>query len=285
MKNPAGKGLYATQSFAFLKLSNFGRWDNRQMNNKGSFILLFSKVLAFKLRLLLQLRYRISIKGKEIIRTDVPVLYLPNHPAMIDPIILLSEIFRFSSAIPVISEKYYDIPVAKWYFRRMGAVRVSDLEKGSRDTGVLQSITRAVHKALRRRTNVLIYPGGQLAAQGYEKILNKKSAYHIVKAIPSDVQIVGVRFTGLWGSMWSKAATGKSPDFFIQLMKGIMYVLANLVFFVPKRTVNIEFEDITAMAREMALSGQKSFNTYLEEFYNLHGEEPARFVKHIFYGR
>lgn len=255
------------------------------MKKKGSFFLLFSKVLAFKIRLLLRLRYRISIKGEEVIRTDAPVLYLPNHPAMIDPVILLSEIYRFSSAIPVISESYYDIPVAKWYFRRMGAVRVSDLEKGSRDTGVLQSITRAVYKALRRHTNVLIYPGGQLAAQGYERILNKKSACHIVNIIPENVQIVGVRFTGLWGSMWSKAATRKSPDFILQLMKGFLYVLANLIFFVPKRTVNIEFEDITAVARETALLGQKPFNTFLEDFYNLHGEEPPLFLRHFFYFR
>jgi len=255
------------------------------MQRRGTFIRLFSKLLAFKIRLLLRLRYRISIKGEEVIRTGAPVLYLPNHPAMIDPVILLSEIYRFSSAIPVISENYYDIPVAKWYFRGMGAVRVSDLEKGSRDTGVLQSITRAVYKALRRHTNVLIYPGGQLAAQGYERILNKKSAYHIVNGISGDVQIVGVRFTGLWGSMWSKALTGKSPDFFMQLMKGFLYVLANLVFFVPKRTVNLEFEDITTAAREAALLGQKPFNTFLEEFYNRHGEEPARHIKHIFYRR
>lgn len=253
------------------------------MQKRGSFILLFSKVLAFKLRILLRLRYRITINGEDVIRTDAPVLYLPNHPAMIDPVMLLSEIYRFSSAIPVISENYYDIPLAKWYFRRMGAVRVSDLEKGSRDTGVLQSITRAVYKALKRHTNVLLYPGGQLAAKGYERILNKKSAYHIVKTIPGDVKIVGVRFTGLWGSMWSKAMTGKSPDFFLQLMKGFLYVLANLLFFVPKRNVNIAFEDITAMAKETALQGQKSFNTFLEEFYNRHGEEPARVVRHIFY--
>ena len=49
--------------------------------------------------------------------------------------------------------------------------------------------------------------------------------------------------------------------------------------------MNIEFEDITPMAREMALLGQKPFNTFLEELYNRHGEEPARFVKHFFYCR
>jgi long-chain-fatty-acid--[acyl-carrier-protein] ligase len=165
----------------------------------------------------------------------------------------------------------------------MGAVRVSDLETGSRNTQVLKSIIRSVYKGFRRKKNIVIYPSGQIAGQGYEKIFNKKSAYHIVRTIPDGVQIVGVRITGLWGSMFSKAETGKSPDFIVQLVKGFFYILANLLLFMPKRTVIIEFEDLTAIAKEKAIPGQAQFNSFLEEFYNLHGEEPALFVKHIFY--
>jgi len=253
------------------------------MKKTDSLIVLLSKILAFKIRLLLRFRYKISIKGSEIIQNNSPVLFLPNHPALIDPVILLSHIYQFSTVTPVISEKYFDMPIAKWYFKRLGAVRVSDLEAGSRDTRVLKSITRSVFKGFRRNKNIVIYPSGQIAGQGYEKIFNKKSAYHIVGKIPEDVQIVGVRITGLWGSMWSKARTGKSPDFFVQLLKGILYLLANLLFFLPKRTVNVEFEDITSIAREKAILGQKPFNSFLEDFYNLYGEESALFLKHIFY--
>ncbi len=246
-------------------------------------IVLLSKILAFKIRLLLRSRYRISIKGSEILKSNSPILFLPNHQALIDPLILLSHIYRYTTVIPVISEKYFDIPVAKWYFKRMGAVRVSDLETGSRNTQVLKSIIRSVYKGFRRKKNIVIYPSGQIAGQGYEKIFNKKSAYHIVRTIPDGVQIVGVRITGLWGSMFSKAETGKSPDFIVQLVKGFFYILANLLLFMPKRTVIIEFEDLTAIAKEKAIPGQAQFNSFLEEFYNLHGEEPALFVKHIFY--
>jgi long-chain-fatty-acid--[acyl-carrier-protein] ligase len=240
-------------------------------------------MLAFKIRLLLRFRYKISIKGSEILQNNSPVLFLPNHQALIDPIILLSHIYRFSTAIPVVSEKYFNMPVVKWYFKRLGAVRVSDLETGSRDTQVLKSITRSVFKGFRRNKNIVIYPSGQIAGQGYEKIFNKKSAYHIVRTIPEGVQIIGVRITGLWGSMWSKAKTGKSPNFFVQLLKGIFYVLANLLFFLPKRIVSIEFEDLTSIAKEKVILGQKPFNSFLEDFYNLHGEESVLFLKHIFY--
>jgi 1-acyl-sn-glycerol-3-phosphate acyltransferase len=253
------------------------------MKRSGSFIVYFSKFLAFLIRGALRSRYRVTMKGTEKIALNSPVLYLPNHPALIDPIILLSQIYRFSTATPVISEKYYNIPMVRWYFKRLGAVSVSDLEAGSRDTRVLQSITRSVYKGFRRNSNILIYPGGQLSGQGYEKILNKKSACRIVQTLPDDVRVVGVRITGLWGSMWSKARTGKSPDFFILLMKGAFFVLANLLFIVPKRTVSIEFEDITAPVRDKALSGLQSFNSFLEDYYNVHGEEPALFLKHYFF--
>jgi 1-acyl-sn-glycerol-3-phosphate acyltransferase len=253
------------------------------MNNTDSFVLFLSKILAFKVRLLLRFRYRISIEGSKIIQNNSPVLFLPNHQALIDPVILLSHIYRFSTAIPVVSEKYFNIPVVKWYFKRLGAVCVSDLETGSRDTQVLKTITRSVFKGFRRNKNIVIYPSGQIAGQGYEKIFNKKSAYHIVRGIPEDVQIIGVRITGLWGSMWSKAKTGKSPNFFVQLLKGMFYVLANLLFFIPKRNVTIEFEDLTSICKEKVILGQKPFNTFLEGFYNLHGEESALFPKHIFY--
>jgi long-chain-fatty-acid--[acyl-carrier-protein] ligase len=66
-------------------------------------------------------------------------------------------------------------------------------------------------------------------------------------------------------------------------MKGLFFVLANIVFFVPKRTVTIEFENLTAEAKSVANEGQKPFNLFLEEFYNKHGEEAPLFLKHFFY--
>jgi len=253
------------------------------MKKTSAFILFLSSILALKVRILLRSRYKVKLTGTEILNKNTPVLFLPNHQALIDPVILLSHIYKHIPVTPVVSEIYYDMPIAKWYFRKLGAVRVSDLETGSRDTQVLKSITRSVYKGFKRKNNIVIYPSGQIAGQGYEKIFNKKSAFHIVGNIPDDVQIIGVRISGLWGSMWSKANTGKSPNFVVQLLKGFFYVLINLIFFVPKRKVSIEFEDLTLKAKEVAVLGQKPFNTYLEDFYNIHGEESVLFLKHYFF--
>jgi 1-acyl-sn-glycerol-3-phosphate acyltransferase len=256
-----------------------------QMKKHCSIILVLSKIIAFKVRFLLRFRYKIRVKGLEVLQNNSPLFILPNHQALIDPVILVSHLYRYTTVTPVISEKYFDIPVAKTFFQLLGAIRVSDLESGSRDTQVLKVITRSVVKGLRRGKNIVLYPSGQIAGQGYEKIFNKKSAWHIVKKLPDEALVVGVRITGLWGSMWSKARTGKSPNFFVQFLKGMFYVLANLLFFVPKRTVTIEFEDLTISARKIASEGQKPFNNYLEEFYNLRGVEDTLFLRHYFYGR
>ena len=109
---------------------------NNFMKNSNSLILFISKVIAFKARLLCRLRYKISLKGTDVFQNKSAVLFLPNHQALIDPIILLSQIYKYIPVTPVISEKYFNIPVLKWYFNGLGAISVSDLETGSRDTQV-----------------------------------------------------------------------------------------------------------------------------------------------------
>lgn len=252
------------------------------MKQQSRFLIFLLSILAAVVKAILSLRYKVTVKGAEQLKNASPVLILPNHPALVDPIILLSHIYKYSNAIPVISSSFYDIPVLKSFFSRLGAVRVSDLDGGSRNINVLNDISRAVLKGFKRDKNIILYPSGQLASQGYTKIFNKKSAQKIVNKAPDNVTIIGVRTTGLWGSMFSKAKTGKSPHFLIQLLKGIFYIIVNLIFFLPRRKVTIEIEDLTQLAKDNALLGRKTFNLFLEDFYNLHGEENANFLNHFF---
>jgi long-chain-fatty-acid--[acyl-carrier-protein] ligase len=240
-------------------------------------------LLAASVRSILALRYKVSINGLEQLDKNTPTLILPNHPALVDPMILLSHIYPHSNAIPVLSAAFYDLPVLKQFFKHVGAVRVSDLDGGSRNINVLKDITRAVLKGFNRNKNIILYPSGQLAAKGKEKIFNKKSAHKIINKAPQNVRILGVRTTGLWGSMWSKAKTGKSPHFFIQLMKGIFFILANLIFFLPRRKVTIEIEELSSRARDKAEVGRKELNLFLEEFYNYRGEEAQTVLSHFFF--
>ena len=241
------------------------------------------KILAAILRFFFSLRYTIEINGEELLQSDSAKLILPNHQALIDPPIMFTYLYKYIKVVPVVTDLYFKIPVAKNILKMLGAIPVSDLTAGSRDLTVMDTIFNNVFSALKSKKNVLLYPSGQIAGQGFEKIFNKRSAWMITKNLPENTQVIGVRIRGLWGSMWSRAWIGKSPDFFITLLKAIFFVVANLFFFLPRRKVTIEFFEITDVAKEKAKENKNAFNNYLETFYNNQGEENVLFLKHFFF--
>jgi len=242
------------------------------------------KSLLAILRFFLARRYKVTIKGAEILSSKNAKIILPNHQAHVDPQIAAAYIFKYTKVSPVVTERFYNSSILKPLFKKIGAVPVSDLTAGNRDVTVLNTIYSNVIKSLENGNNVLLYPAGQIMGQGYEKIFNKQSAYQIVKNLPENSQVIGMRINGLWGSMWSKAWMGKSPSFFPTLLKAIFYLIANLLFFVPKRTVKLEFVDITSSAKIQAEESKQIFNNFLEKFYNVDGEEEVRYIKHFVYG-
>nr|WP_321452804.1 AMP-binding protein [uncultured Carboxylicivirga sp.] len=249
------------------------------MKQHHPFIIKLVKILFGWLRAILSLRYTIEVKGEDVLKHSSPKLILPNHQAIMDPIVLFAHLYKYTTAVPVVTSGYYDMPVAKTMFSKWGAVRVSDLEAGSRNTNVLEEIVESVNNGFELKKNIVIYPSGQIAAQGFEKIVNKQSAYRVVKDLPQDVEVVAARIRGFWGSRWSKAWTGKSPDFFTMILKTFGFLLVNLVFLMPRRKITIEFENITQKAKENSQIGKVEFNQFLEATYNVNGEEPVSYLK------
>ena len=252
------------------------------MKQHHPIIIGIAKFLFAILRFILSARYRVQVKGHEVLKNSNAKLILPNHQAIMDPIILFAYLYKYTSAVPVMLASYFDIPVAKNLFKAWGAVRVSDIEGGSRNTNVLQQIVSSVDKGLEMNKNIVLYPGGQIAAQGYERIINKQSAQLTVLNAPEHSEIIAVRISGLWGSRWSKAWIGQSPSFFPTLLKSIGLVFANLFFFLPKRRITLELVNITKEAKEHSSKGKAEFNRYLEQVYNVNGEEAASFIKYHF---
>ncbi len=233
---------------------------------------------------ILKRRYNIKItQGKELLDIDGPRLYLPNHQAEVDPQILMSEIVKKHNVSPMVAAMYYNLPILNYYMKKLEAVPISDLDRGVRDLSVMDTIRHGASEAFSKGNSILLYPAGQLGNQGYEKIFNKQSAYALVGDINDEVRIIGVRMYGLWGSIWSRAWTGVSPSVFKTFFRSIFYFFANFVFFIPKRTVEIEFYDITEEAKQKAkVSTRREFNKYLEDFYNVRGEEHLRYIRHHF---
>lgn len=236
-------------------------------------------------RFLLNCRYRVDIIGQAHLTQSGAKLLLPNHQALIDPILLFAHTYRFSPLVPVLTSSFYDIPVVRWIFKSWGAVRVSDLEAGSRNTSVLEQIVSAVKKGLSLQKSIVLYPSGQIACQGYERIINKQSGHKCVETMPADARVIVVRIRGLWGSRWSRGYSGEAPSFFTVLLKSSLLLFSNFFIFMPKRSVSIEYMDLTEELRAVSKEGKQAFNRHLETIYNIYGEEEARLIKYYWFSR
>ena len=244
------------------------------------------KRLAILVRIyyfILTRRYRITIKGMDMLEAPGAKLFLPNHQSHIDPQLIAVIAAQHCDFVPVVSESIVKIPVISYFLKKWNVVSVSDIKRGNRDPDVLKNICSKVIDALKRKKSVIIYPSGQISHTPNEKIHNKQSAFVIVSSLPKNTKVIGVRISGLWGSMWSVAWMGERPSFILTFLKGIFYFFANLIFFSPKRDVTFEFIDITDKAKEMASTDRRSFNNYMEEFYNDNGPEKATYIKHFFF--
>ncbi len=83
--------------------------------------------------------------------------------------------------------------------------------------------------------------------------------------------------------MWSKAYTGTSPELIGVLLRSVHYIFSNLVFFLPRRDVHIECQDMTDILKEWHTLGLDVFNERLQNYYNESGNEPCRYIPHYFY--
>jgi 1-acyl-sn-glycerol-3-phosphate acyltransferase len=241
-----------------------------------------SKMVRFYF-FVLSRRYKINTVGIDLLKSPGAKLILPNHQSHIDPQLLAVITAKYCDFVPVVSENILKIPVIRYFLKKWNAIAVNDLKGNKKDPDVLKNIFSQVMKALHNNKTVIIYPSGQITHTPLEKIINKQSAFVIVSSLPDNVRVIGVRISGLWGSMWSVAWKGERPNFVFTFLKGIFYFFANFIFFSPRRHVKFEFVDITAEAKEKAKTDRRTFNNYLEEFYNSNGVEEASYIKHLFY--
>ena len=136
-----------------------------------------------------------------------------------------------------------------WLFRLFGTIPVGELETGA-DPQAVRNMFASISKALADGKSVLLYPSGRIYVQNFENLTGKQAAYEVISTLPKNVRIIAVRTRGLWGSIWSKAYTGDSPSLFRTLLFAKWMILANFLFFVPKRSVTITLQDVTKEAMQ-----------------------------------
>ena len=235
-------------------------------------------------RFLTRFRYRVKLDGIEKLRElKGPTLVMPNHPGLIDPPLVMSNIPIKGSIRPVVTESMYRKAILYPLMRLSGALEVPDLSEQSRSARQ-QTLTMidTLVAGLQRGENFLIYPSGRSQRQGLEVIGGSRAAAEILERCPQ-ANVVLVRTRGVWGSMFSYARTGESPDLGRCVLRAVGWVLASLIFFLPRRQVTMTVEVIDR--RDLPGPGREKLNRFLEDWYNRGGIESPTFVPfHSFLG-
>jgi len=229
----------------------------------------------------LGLRYRVRVEGAERLRgVRGPVLVMPNHPGFIDPPLVLSHLPLREPLRPMVYKPVARHPVIYPFMRMVDAFEVPDLAEHSRSSREQTlALIDEIAAGLKRGQSFLIYPAGRLQQRGREEVGATRSVAELLQRCP-EATVVLVRTRGLWGSTFSRAWTGSRPLLGRCILRGIGVILANLVFFTPRRrvTMTVEVPD----RQNLPEPTREQLNPWLEDWYNREGPEEPKFVPYHF---
>lgn len=263
------------------------------------------RLFLWLLRRVLALRYTIDVQGLDAIvhRADGhacnrPLLILPSHSALIDPIILYSLVLPLHPRA-LADQRQVDKPVIRDLVKVLRPIIIPSMTRDGRGAGaaVREGLARAI-AALRQGDHVLLYPAGRITRDGKDHVGSNSGAYSMYAALCGDhgepgCRVVLARFRGLWGSSFSMGDTAlyptgtvagdkaPSPLFVPLLLRGLWDMLRNGLFFMPRRPVRVVFEEAAMPAPE---EGALAFNKVLEDFYNTEPQPRVSVPRHFVRG-
>ncbi|MHC4716719.1 MAG: AMP-binding protein, partial [Planctomycetota bacterium] len=218
-------------------------------------------------RMLLALRYRVRVRGINRIARKGPggILFLPNHPGVIDPVILVAHLYGRFRVRALADRDQIDRFFIRSVAWRIGVMPIPDVAKAG--PGAAEAIRHVVAECvetLRRGENVLLYPSGRTYRSHLEQVGGTSAVETVLRELP-DVRVVLVRTRGIWGSRFTWA-WGGPPDVAGTMWRGAGYLLASGILFAPKRPVDIELVEPEDFPRR---ADRATINRYLERFYNV----------------
>ena len=241
---------------------------------------MIAKCIISLVKILVWLRYRITVKGVKEIREkgDKGILFIPNHPAMVDPVIVVTRLFGKFRARPLAKETEIDIPVIGWIAKKLHTIPIADVRKIGKDAreGADVAIT-AVVEALSKGDNVILYPAGKIYRSKMESLGANSAVEKILEKLP-DLRIVQVRTRGLWGSSFS-FGDGESPETVPQLKKSVKWLFFNCLFFARRRNITVDLYEPADLPRK---EDRVTINRFLEGYYNENAPE-ALYVPHTWW--
>lgn len=192
------------------------------------------------LSFLLGRRYAITVHGDPVPEPGEggPFLILPNHPALVDPLIVYS---RFAALKP---RPLVEASLARAFgifFSGTEPIVAPDSGHADASRALQEAVEEAVDTLAGGRS-VIMWPGERLQDNGREVLRGQSGVYRLLRAaLDRDVplpELFLVRTEGLWGSRFSRYFTpGRTPNalgtFLGQLPAGLWGPL------LPKRPVRL----------------------------------------------
>ncbi|HEV7737032.1 MAG TPA: AMP-binding protein, partial [Chlamydiales bacterium] len=191
---------------------------------------------------------------------------------------------------PLVIEYIYRLRLLKPFMRLVRALSVPNFDS-SINPLKLKRAERSIAEiaqGLKDKDNFILYPAGRLKSSGKEILAGASGTHALLQECP-ETNMVLVRTTGLWGSSFSRAIEGRSPDLNKTLWHGVKVILRNFIFFAPRRRVLIELE---VAADDFPRNASRiDFNRALESWYNQYPtkegvrvpEEPLKLISYSFW--
>jgi len=227
---------------------------------------MLDRLLMWFVKCCLFLRYRIRVKGLDRIAAGgrKGILFLPNHPALIDPVIMLSILHGPFAPRALADQDEIDMFFIRWMAERTGVIQIPDIGRyGQAGRQQVEDALAEGARWMKDGGNMLLYPAGRLCKTRTEDLGGSSAVETMLREFP-DVRIVLVRTRGLWGSAFGWAS-GKTPYAGKAIKRGLPGLLASGLLFMPRRKVTIEFVEPDDVPRD---ANRDTLNRYLEEFYN-----------------
>jgi 1-acyl-sn-glycerol-3-phosphate acyltransferase len=174
--------------------------------NAAVAVYIYSLVPEFLMRfltwVLVNIMYRVTVRGLENIPERGPVLLVSNHVSFMDPLVIGGSVRR--PVRFVMDHNIFRIPVLSFIFRTARAIPIAPAHE---DRDAMQKAFDRVDAELADGEVVCIFPEGKLTKdgeinefkRGVEKILERRA-----------VPVVPIALRGLWGSFFSRRS-GKPP--------------------------------------------------------------------------
>ncbi len=237
----------------------------------------FWRMISYLVLGVLSLRYRIKIIGlenlnPERLNKEGGIIFLPNHPAHMDPLILFCVLWPKYRIRPLVIEYIYRLPLLQIAHKLIRSLPVPNFDLSINQYKIkrAEASMQEIAEGLKNKENFIVYPAGRLKNTGKEVLGGSSAAHALVQECPES-NIVLIRTTGLWGSSFSRALLGRAPSLTHTLLRSLTILAKNLIFFAPRRNITIEIEPNPS---DFPRSGDRlEINRYLENWYNRYPDE------------